>query len=114
MLGHQSEFVKRLVNGFVDGTVIDLPLSQNTIEVVIAFIRYHHYVHGVRDEVDFDNEFGENIVNPMDKFDLACVGVHLGIETLLHIFIFNMVVTSRCFYVRGVSRSSGFGGWSIK
>lgn len=93
MLGHQSELVRTLVNGFVDGTVIDLAFPQNIIEAVIAFIRYHHYVHDVTEEFYFNREFAENIVHPMDKFDLACVGVLLGIETLFRVFVDNMANT---------------------
>ncbi|PWA57998.1 hypothetical protein CTI12_AA404100 [Artemisia annua] len=73
--------------------MIDLAFAPNTIEAVVSFIRYHHYVHDVTEEIYFDREFAENIVHPMDKFDLAWVGVLLGIEMLLRVFVNNMAMT---------------------
>ncbi|GKB34267.1 probable beta-1,4-xylosyltransferase IRX9H, partial [Tanacetum coccineum] len=95
MLGHQSHLVRQMVNDFVIGTVVDVPFAQDTIKDVIEFIFFHHYVHPVNDEVYFDSEFARKRQDLIDKFDLACAGVHLGIDKLMHVFVINIVITYR-------------------
>ncbi|GJV10894.1 hypothetical protein Tco_1352435 [Tanacetum coccineum] len=47
-----------MVNGFMVGTVIDVPFAENTIRDVIESIFYHHYVHDItEEEVAFNRPF---------------------------------------------------------
>ncbi|GJW94142.1 hypothetical protein Tco_0173814 [Tanacetum coccineum] len=88
-----SELVKIMLNGFVVGTVIDVPFAENTIKDVIEFIFYHHYVHDITEEVAFNRPFATYRDDPMHKFELACAGVHFGIDKLIHVFVINIVIT---------------------
>ncbi|GKD55723.1 hypothetical protein Tco_1289110 [Tanacetum coccineum] len=94
IIAHESELVKKIVNGFVVGTVIDVPFAENTIRDVIEFTFYHQYVHDItEEEVAFSLPFARYRYHPMDKFKLACAGVHFGIDKLIHVFVINIVVT---------------------
>nr|GEU46356.1 hypothetical protein [Tanacetum cinerariifolium] len=45
IIAHQSDLVRRRMNGFKVGTVIGVPFAENTIKDVTDFTFYHHYVH---------------------------------------------------------------------